>query len=615
MVVAGLERNPDTRQERLKKTIESNRTTKPQDGLAQKSYAHSVLSRCLPNHAQTLSLARTFLWAVVGAVSVFAVTVASAAAETRTLDLYNTHTKERLTITFKKDGRFIPSALSQLNQYLRDWRRNEAIKMDPRLFDTVWELHRQSGSRQPIHVVGGYRSLATNNMLRSRSRGVAKESQHTRGKAMDLFIPDVSVNRLREIGIKMQSGGVGWYPSANSPFVHIDVGSVRAWPRMTRTQLVKLFPDGKTVHLPADGKPLAGYQEALAEVKRNGGARAVSMASSSEAGSTRKGGGLLAMWFGGDEEDASEELSASAADGARAQAAETQPAAPEPAKKEPPAAEPVLAMTAPPPAPESGTVTSLADATLPGVGSKEAVPTQVASLTPPPPPRAKPDELVALPPDPVLVAAIVPRSRPDVPANRMVASLDQEMRPSQPTVDTSSDMRSPGSGEPIDARMALAEVANDPQSARSTGAILSYASASSSLPGETARRPALARTPQTVQLAGMRGNGSGQADPFASLPPFPELKSNMLATLSTALPVADLPLLDAEQSVYGVVFARFTHPNQRLLDSLLVAPVRPIADGFTVATSSELTLTGFTSGTISRISASAAVGENKFAMR
>ena len=105
-------------------------------------------------------------------------------------------------------------------------------------------------------------------MLRSRSKGVAKHSQHTLGKAIDFFIPGVPLDVLRAAAMKAQGGGVGYYPTSGSPFVHLDVGSVRAWPRMTREQLAKLFPDGRTVHLPPDGNPLPGYQLALADLER-----------------------------------------------------------------------------------------------------------------------------------------------------------------------------------------------------------------------------------------------------------------------------------------------------------------------------------------------------------
>ena len=140
--------------------------------------------------------------------------------------------------------------------------------MDPEVIDLLWEVYRDTGAKQPIHIIGGYRSPATNSMLRSRSKGVAKHSQHTLGKAIDFFIPGVPLDVLRAAAMKAQGGGVGYYPTSGSPFVHLDVGNVRAWPRMTREQLAKLFPDGRTVHLPPDGNPLPGYQLALADLER-----------------------------------------------------------------------------------------------------------------------------------------------------------------------------------------------------------------------------------------------------------------------------------------------------------------------------------------------------------
>src|SRR5690606_33285554 len=97
-----------------------------------------------------------------------------------------------------------------------------------------------------------------------RSKGVAQNSQHVQGKAMDFYIPGVPLAKLRAIGLRLQAGGVGFYPSSGSPFVHLDTASVRHWPKMTRQQLVQVFPNGKTLHIPAGGKPLPGYAEALA---------------------------------------------------------------------------------------------------------------------------------------------------------------------------------------------------------------------------------------------------------------------------------------------------------------------------------------------------------------
>lgn len=192
---------------------------------------------------------------------------ADARGEERALKLLNVHTNERAEIVFKRNGRYDQAGLRQINHILRDWRRNEPTKMDPQLLDLLWTAYQESGSTDYIHVICGYRAPATNGMLRSRSSGVAKNSLHIQGKAIDFFIPGVQLAKLRAIGLRMQAGGVGFYPSSGSPFVHMDTGSVRHWPRMNRQQLVAVFPDGGTIHVPSDGKPLPGYQQALADYK------------------------------------------------------------------------------------------------------------------------------------------------------------------------------------------------------------------------------------------------------------------------------------------------------------------------------------------------------------
>jgi hypothetical protein len=169
-----------------------------------------------------------------------------------------------------------------MNRFLRDWRKNEPANIDPRLLDLVWEVYQRSGSNEYIHIVSAYRSPGTNKMLRGRSRdsGVAKNSQHTLGKAMDFYIPGVSLAKLRSLAMQMQVGGVGYYPASGSPFVHLDVGNVRAWPRMTRKELARIFPNGKTMHLPSDGRPLPGYDLAVADYRRRVGAKSIEIASS-----------------------------------------------------------------------------------------------------------------------------------------------------------------------------------------------------------------------------------------------------------------------------------------------------------------------------------------------
>ncbi|WP_229428836.1 DUF882 domain-containing protein [Microvirga pudoricolor] len=217
---------------------------------------------------------------------------AAADGDTRSLTFFHTHTRETATITFRRNGSYDERGLEQLNWLLRDWRVERQTKMDPRLFDILWEAYRESGSSQPIHVVSAYRSPETNGALRRRSSGVSEHSQHMLGKAMDVRFPDVDTARLRGIAMKMQYGGVGYY--ASSQFVHVDTGSVRAWPRMTQDQLARLFPDGRTLHLPSNGKPLQGYEEAKAEIL----SRNASLATQASAGGGPSLGSALAALFG-----------------------------------------------------------------------------------------------------------------------------------------------------------------------------------------------------------------------------------------------------------------------------------------------------------------------------
>ena len=195
---------------------------------------------------------------------------AVAEGDTRTITMHHMHTGEDITITYKRDGRYDEAALKKLDWFLRDWRRSEATQMDPRLIDLVWEVQREAAPNTPIQIVCGYRSPQTNAMLRHRSTGVARYSQHMLGRAMDFFIPGVALEQLREYGLRLARGGVGFYPESGSPFVHMDVGGIRMWPRMTHEELARVFPDGRTVQIPTDGRPLSGYALALADVRKRG---------------------------------------------------------------------------------------------------------------------------------------------------------------------------------------------------------------------------------------------------------------------------------------------------------------------------------------------------------
>ena len=151
---------------------------------------------------------------------------ASASGESRTLSMFNIHTKESLTVTFKKEGRYDPEALKQLNRFMRDWRRDESREMDPELIDLIWTLHQQLGSNEPVQLICGYRSASTNASLRRKGGGQAKASQHILGKAADIVFPDVAVKTLRNSALVQEWGGVGYYPTSGVPFVHVDTLSL-----------------------------------------------------------------------------------------------------------------------------------------------------------------------------------------------------------------------------------------------------------------------------------------------------------------------------------------------------------------------------------------------------
>lgn len=318
---------------------------------------------------------------------------AVAEGDTRTLSMHHMHTGEDITITYKRNGRYDDAALQKLNHFLRDWRREEATKMDPQLLDLIWEVSQEVGAKDPVQIVCGFRSPATNAMLRRRSKGVAQFSQHMLGKAIDFYIPGVSLEQIRYAGLRMQRGGVGFYPTSGSPFVHLDTGSVRHWPRMSSDQLARVLSTPLRTHY-ADHRP-ATTQVALND---NGNATVAQ----------RSKRGLIERLFGfGEDEDEDAAASAPPArPAAKSEPAKQQVAAavPLPPTKPPAPAAPAKPARAAQPAPAQYALASVSSSPAAGPSPADIVrarytwETAKPPIEPPAPPSTAAGDVKAPPP-------------------------------------------------------------------------------------------------------------------------------------------------------------------------------------------------------------------------
>ena len=148
-------------------------------------------------------------------------------ADPRRLRLYHTHTSEKLDVVYHENGAYLPDAMGELNRVLRDHRSGDVIEMDRDLLDMLYAAQQRLGSEGTYEIISAYRSPATNEMLRRKGSGVARRSMHLEGKAIDVRLTDARTRDLRQVGIELARGGVGYYERSN--FVHFDTGRVRRW--------------------------------------------------------------------------------------------------------------------------------------------------------------------------------------------------------------------------------------------------------------------------------------------------------------------------------------------------------------------------------------------------
>ncbi|HEX7887114.1 MAG TPA: YcbK family protein [Phenylobacterium sp.] len=147
--------------------------------------------------------------------------------EPRRAILDNLHTGETFNEVYYANGSYLPDALAEATRVMRDWRTGEERFIDPTLFDALHAIRGRLETGSPFQVISGYRSPRTNAMLHARSNGVAENSQHTIGKAIDVRLPGVELRNLCNAALSLGAGGVGFYPVSN--FVHVDTGRVRQW--------------------------------------------------------------------------------------------------------------------------------------------------------------------------------------------------------------------------------------------------------------------------------------------------------------------------------------------------------------------------------------------------
>lgn len=152
---------------------------------------------------------------------------AATAPKKRSLSLLHTHTQQTLDVTYAWGERYNPFALAKINKFLRDYKTGEAHAIDPQLLDILWKIQQEMGCKGVYEVISGYRSPLTNGRMRRPGSGVARNSLHMQGKAIDIRLPGVGTNQIHQCAVDMKCGGVGYY--AKSDFVHLDTGDYRTW--------------------------------------------------------------------------------------------------------------------------------------------------------------------------------------------------------------------------------------------------------------------------------------------------------------------------------------------------------------------------------------------------
>jgi uncharacterized protein YcbK (DUF882 family) len=519
-----------------------------------------LLKKRVSKALASVAIAGTFMlgaWALTG-------TAAISGGETRTISLYHQHTRESVNVTYMVNGRYVPSAMRQINYVLRDWRRNKTVTIDPRTIDLVWELHADLGSSQPVRIVCGYRSPATNSFLRRIGRHVAKASQHMKGKAIDFFFADVPLAKIRNSALARGVGGVGFYSGRNG-FLHVDSGNVRHWgPGMAPSQMASLIRDGRK------------YVGARI---RNGSGMDMTMVASAEP--EKKSGGLIGWLFKSSAPKASPEAIAAAAvappdassegdgldDGEMAamsaDASAASLAAAKGKKAAPPKIEPAPEMVADAPTPEPTQVAAavVPPPVKPGISSKSsgalaalASSASVESLG-----ETKPALKIAAPTPVVAEAPMVPKPRlKPVVVRQMAEARVQEViiAPVSAAPDNQTWVSKKPSKvvEPIGSNVARALIGEDGTDVSSNGKSNLFDGLADLQSNETIQEsPVLASAvqPSTGWLSALFSNASAAANPDGEKIALAGTVTDVMPAAKALGPDGTAEVIDVQQSASG----------------------------------------------------------------
>ena len=180
-----------------------------------------------PRSHQPAATRRDFLKSAGAMIAIAPLAALARASECRSLSFVHTHTGESLSCVYYQAGGYDAATLARVNHFLRDFRTGAVHPIDAGVLDILFAVRSRADRDDPFHVISGYRSPTTNAYLRSHSPGVARHSLHMEGRAIDVRLPGLPTRKLRDIGLALRRGGVGYYPA--SDFVHLDTGHVRFW--------------------------------------------------------------------------------------------------------------------------------------------------------------------------------------------------------------------------------------------------------------------------------------------------------------------------------------------------------------------------------------------------